>query len=54
MPLVEGCNVDSVPTFAASCSSSEPCLLTQGDDDFVHDFNLSKKQAELLGSRLKR
>ena len=34
--------------------SSEPHLLTQGDlNDTVRQFNLFKKQAELLGSRLK-
>lgn len=34
--------------------SPEPHLLTQGDlNDLVRDLNLSKKQAELLGSRLK-
>jgi hypothetical protein len=43
------------PTFAGACSSSEPYLQTQGDLNYiVHDFNLSKKQAKLLGSRLKR
>jgi hypothetical protein len=52
---LEGDNVDCDPTFAASCSSSELCLLIQVNaDDFVCDFNLSKKQAKLLGSRLKR
>jgi hypothetical protein len=41
-------------TFAGACSSNEPHLLTQGDlNNIFHDFNLSKKQAELLGSRLK-
>jgi hypothetical protein len=35
-----------------SCSSSEPLLLTT-DLNNVCDFNLSKKQAELLGSRVK-
>jgi len=40
-------------TFAGACSSNEPHLLTQGDpNDNVHDLNLSKQQAELLGSRL--
>jgi hypothetical protein len=44
---------DCDPTFEASCSS-EPHLLTQGDlNDLVHDLNLSKKEAEILGSRLK-
>jgi hypothetical protein len=41
------------PNFEAS-TSSEPHLLTQGDlYDLVRDLNLSKKQSELLGSRLK-
>ncbi|UYV74282.1 hypothetical protein LAZ67_11002855 [Cordylochernes scorpioides] len=35
-------------------ASSEPHLLTQGDlNDLVRDLDLSKKQSELLGSRLK-
>jgi len=47
-------NMDCDPTFAGACSSNEPHLLTQGDlNDIVRDMNLSKKQAELLGSRLK-
>ncbi|GFG31131.1 hypothetical protein Cfor_10720, partial [Coptotermes formosanus] len=42
------------PTFEASTSSCEHHLLTQGDlYDLVRDLKLSKKQAELLGSRLK-
>jgi hypothetical protein len=42
------------PTFEASCSSSEPHLLTQGDlNDLVCDLNLSKKEAEILVSMLK-
>ena len=46
--------VDCKPTFDASCSSSEPNLLTQGDLNFLaRDLNLFKKLAELLGSRLK-
>ena len=41
------------PTFEASGSSSYPHLITQGDlNDLVRDLNLSKRQAELLGSRL--
>ena len=41
-------------TFAGAISSYVPHLLTQGDlNDIVRDLNLSKKQAELLGSRLK-
>ena len=47
-------NTDCNSTFAGASSSNEPHLLTQGDlNDIVHDLNLSKKQAELLGSRLK-
>ena len=47
-------NMHCDPRFAGVCSSNEPHLLTQGDlNDIVHDLNLSKKQAELLGSRLK-
>jgi len=46
--------MDFYPTFAGACSSNEPHLLTQGDtNDIVRHLNLSKKQAELLGSRLK-
>jgi len=42
------------PTFAGVCSSNEPHLLTEGDlNDIVLNLNLSKKQAELLGTRLK-
>ena len=49
----EGDNVDCNLTFEASCSSSEPHLLTQGDlNDLVYVWNLSKKLAELVGSRL--
>jgi hypothetical protein len=44
---------DCDPTFEASCTSSEPHLLTQDDlNDLVCDFNLSKKEAETLASRL--
>jgi hypothetical protein len=40
--------------FAGACSSNEPHLLTQeGLNDIIRDLNLSKKQAEVLGSRLK-
>ena len=47
-------NMDCDPTFAGACSSNESQLLTQGDlNDFDRDLNLLKKQAELLGSRLK-
>ena len=46
--------MDCNPTFAGASSSSEPHLLTQGGlNDIVRDLNLSKKQPELLGSRLK-
>jgi hypothetical protein len=45
----EGDNIDCDPTLEASCSSSEPHLLTQGDlSDLVRDLNLSEKQVELL------
>jgi hypothetical protein len=41
------------PNFEAS-TTYEPHLLTQGDlNDLVRDLILSKKQSELLGSRLK-
>ena len=47
-------SVDCDPKFAGACSSNEPHLLTQGGlKDIICDLNLSKKQAELLGSRLK-
>ena len=47
-------NMDCDPTFAGASSSNEPHLLTQGDlNDIIRDLNLSKKQAKLLGSRLK-
>ena len=47
-------NIDCDPTFAGASSSNEPHLLTQGDlNDIVRVLNLSKNQAELLGSRLK-
>jgi hypothetical protein len=47
-------NKDCNPTFAGAYSSHEPHLLTLGDlNDIVRDLNLSKKQAELLGSRFK-
>jgi hypothetical protein len=49
----EGDNIDCHPTFVASCSSFEPHLLTQEDlNDLVRDLILSKKQVDLLGSRL--
>jgi hypothetical protein len=41
-------------TFEASCSSSEPHLLTQGNlNDLVRYLKLSKKETEILASRLK-
>ena len=41
-------------TFETSTCSCEPHLLTQGElNDLVRGFKLSKKQAELLGSRLR-
>jgi hypothetical protein len=47
-------NMDCDPTFAGVCSSNEPHLLTKVDlNDIVRDLNLSKNQAELLGSSLK-
>ena len=47
-------SMDCDPTFAGACSSSEQHMLIQRDlNDIVCDLNLSKKQAELLGSRLK-
>jgi len=47
-------NMDCDPTFAGVCSSNESYLLTQGDpNDIVRDLNLSKNQAEILGSGLK-
>jgi hypothetical protein len=50
----EGDNFFCDRTFEASCSSYEPHLLRQGNlNDLVRDLNLSKKQAELLGSRVK-
>jgi hypothetical protein len=50
----EGDSVEYDPTFEASCSSSQLNLLTKGDfNDVVRDLNLSKKETELLGSRLK-
>jgi hypothetical protein len=40
-------NVDCIPTFEASYSSSEPHLLTPEDlSDLVRDLSLSKIQAE--------
>ena len=47
-------NMDCDPIFAGASSSNEPHPLTQGDlNDIVRDLNLVKKQAGLLGSRLK-
>jgi hypothetical protein len=39
-------NVDCDLTFEASCSSSEPRLLTQDHNDLVRDFNLSKSKLD--------
>ena len=45
--------MDCDPTFAGVCFSNELHVLTQGDlNNIVRDLNLSKKQAEILGSRL--
>lgn len=49
----QGDKVDCNPTFDPSCSSSEPHLLTQDLNNLVCDLKMSKKQVELLGSRLK-
>jgi hypothetical protein len=50
----EGDNVDCDPTFKASCSPSEPHLLTQGDlKDLARHSNFSLKKTELLRSKLK-
>ena len=47
-------NMDCDPTFSGAISSNEAHLLTQGDLNYIfRDLNLSKKQALLLGSRLK-
>lgn len=53
--IADSKNIDYDPTFEARCSLSEPHLLTQENhNDFVRDLNVSKKkQAEILGSRLK-
>ena len=46
-------NRDCDPTFVGASSSNEPHLLTQWHmNDIIRDLNLSKKQAELLGSWL--
>jgi hypothetical protein len=51
----DGDNFDCDWTFEGSFSSFEPHLLTEGNtNDLVCAFNLSKKQAELFISRLKR
>ena len=47
-------NMDCDPTFPGASSFKEPHLPIQGDlNDIVRDLNLSYKQAEILGSRLK-
>ncbi|GBP47649.1 hypothetical protein EVAR_40045_1 [Eumeta japonica] len=44
---------DSDPTFEPSTSNKEPHFITQNDlNDLVRDLDLSKRQAELLASRL--
>jgi len=41
----EGDNIDGDPTFKASCSPSEPHLLTQGDLNYLARYlNFSKKK----------
>ena len=46
-------NMERDPTFAGVCSSNESRLLTQGDlHNIICNFNLSKNQSELLGSRI--
>jgi hypothetical protein len=43
---------DCDPTYEASCPSSEPRLLTQGDlNDLVRDFSLFKKSYEELSGK---
>jgi hypothetical protein len=42
------------PTIAGACPYNESEMLTQGELSINHDLNLSKKQAELLGCRLRR
>jgi len=47
-------NMDCDRTFPGASSSNEPHMLTEwGLNDTVRDLNMSKKQAELLGSGLK-
>ena len=47
-------NMDCDPTFAGATSSNEPHQMTQMElTDFYRDFNLSKKQAVFLDTRLK-
>ena len=47
-------SMDCDPTFVGAYSSNEPHMLTQGVlHNIIRDLNLTKKQAELLGSRLK-
>ena len=46
-------NSDSDPTFKPSTSNTTPHFLNQNDlNDLVRDLDLSKRQAELLASRL--
>jgi hypothetical protein len=47
-------SVEYGPTFETGCSSSQLNLLTKGYlNDVVRDLKLCKKEAELLGSRLR-
>ena len=47
-------NMDCDPTIAGASSSNEKNMLTEGSLKYsVSDLNMSKKQAELLGSRVK-
>lgn len=47
-------NIRLNPSYVASYLSSEPHLFARGYlNDHVHDLNLSKRQTEILGFRLK-
>ena len=51
-PVIDCAGLD--PTFEASCYFATPHLITQADlNDLTRDLKLSKRQAEILGSRLK-
>ncbi|KAH9631060.1 hypothetical protein HF086_015045 [Spodoptera exigua] len=53
-PSTSSVCVDEDDDFEFEEIAKEPHLITQGDlNDLVRDLNLSKKQSELLGSRLK-